>query len=190
MKAKYFRTPADLRTWFEQHHASAEELLVGYYKRDSGKPSITWPESVDEALCVGWNDGIRRRIDELSYSIRFTPRRSGSIWSAVNIKRVQVLTDEGRMLPAGLKAYAARRENKVGIYSYEQRPVEIPDPYATLFRQNPVAWEFFQSLPPSYRKTASWWILSAKTEATRLRRLEKLIEDSANRRRIDDRYRK
>jgi uncharacterized protein YdeI (YjbR/CyaY-like superfamily) len=190
MKATFFRSPPDLRQWFEKHHTTARELLLGYYKKGSGKPSITWPESVDEALCFGWIDGIRKSLDEISYTIRFTPRKPTSTWSAVNIKRVQVLTEQGLMQPAGLKAFEVRRENKVGIYSYEQRPVQFEEAYEKIFQQNPAAWQFFQTRPPSYRKTACWWVLSAKTEATRLRRLEKLIEESAGGRRLDDRYRR
>ena len=190
MKATFFRSPANLRQWFEKNHATARELLVGFYKKDSRKPSITWPESVDHALCFGWIDGVRKSLDAISYTIRFTPRRAGSIWSAVNIRRVQVLIEQGLMQPAGLKAFEARRENKVGIYSYEQRPVHFEAAYEKGFQQNPAACEFFQARPPSYRKAACWWVLSAKTEATRLRRLVKLIEESAAGRRLDDRYRK
>ncbi len=190
MKPSFFRAPSEFRAWLEKHHAVARELLVGFYKKGSEKPSITWPESVDEALCFGWIDGVRKNLDETSYTIRFTPRKSGSIWSAVNIKRVLVLIEQGRMQPAGLTAFEARRENRVGIYSYEQRPVQFEEAYEKQFRLNEVAWEFFQSRPPSYRKTACWWVLSAKTEVTRLRRLEKLIEESAQGRRLDDRYRR
>jgi uncharacterized protein YdeI (YjbR/CyaY-like superfamily) len=184
MKPKFFPLPVDWRKWLEENHATESELLVGFYKKGSGKPSITWPESVDEALCFGWIDGVRKGVDELSYTIRFTPRRTTSIWSAVNMKRVQVLTDEGRMRPAGLQAFAARRENKVGIYSYEQRPVELPEQYAKVFQQNAAAREFFENTPPGYRKTMTWWVISAKTEATRLKRLAKLIEESAAGRRM------
>jgi uncharacterized protein YdeI (YjbR/CyaY-like superfamily) len=190
MKVTFFRSQSDLRRWFEKNHSAGRELLVGYYKKASGKPSITWPESVDQALCFGWIDGIRRSLDEISYTIRFTPRKPTSTWSAVNIKRVQVLTEQGLMLPAGLKAFAARRENKSGIYSYEQRPVQFVEPYESILGQNKAALAFFLSQPPSYRKTACWWVLSAKTEATRLRRLEKLIEESKQGRRLDDRYRR
>lgn len=145
------------------------------YKKDSAKPSITWPESVDEALCVGWIGGIRKRVDHESYEIRFTPRRRGSIWSAVNIKRVEVLTNEGRMKPQGLKVFAARRENKSGIYAYEQPRAELGERFQSLLRQNKAAWQFFSSLPPSSRKTIAWWIVSAKQEATRQKRLRSLI---------------
>jgi uncharacterized protein YdeI (YjbR/CyaY-like superfamily) len=184
MKVTFFRSSADLRKWFAKHHAVALELWVGYYKKSTGERSITWPESVDEALCVGWIDGIRKSMDERRYMIRFTPRKAVSVWSAINIKRVQVLTKEGRMQPAGLKAFAARRENRSGIYSYEQRRPQLEEPYASLLRKNHAAWEFFQAQPPGYRKVAGWWIVSAKQEATRLKRLEKLIEASAHGRRI------
>jgi uncharacterized protein YdeI (YjbR/CyaY-like superfamily) len=184
MKPTFFRTPAEFRMWLTKHHGTADELLVGYYKKDSGKPSITWPDSVDEALCFGWIDGIRRSLDEHSYTIRFTPRRSGSIWSAINIKRAQGLAEQGRMRPAGLKAYQARTENKSGIYSYEQRSVKLANPYNTLLKKNKAAWRFFQEQPASYRKAAGWWIVSAKKEETRLKRLEKLAAFSAKGQRL------
>jgi uncharacterized protein YdeI (YjbR/CyaY-like superfamily) len=184
MKPSFFPTPADFRQWLAANHASARELLVGFYKRDSGRPSITWPESVDEALCFGWIDGVRKSLGEISYTIRFSPRKPTSIWSAVNIKRVEVLTSAGRMQPAGLKAFEARRENKSGIYSYEQRRDELEEPYAGVLKKNKAAWTFFQSQPQSYRKAAGWWVVSAKKEETRLRRLETLIKDSAEGRRI------
>lgn len=175
MKPTFFPSPADLRAWFERHHATARELLVGYHKVGSGLPSVTWPQSVDEALCYGWIDGIRKSIDDLSYMIRFTPRRPGSIWSSVNIKRAGELIEQGLMQPAGLKAYEARKENKVGIYSYEQRSVELPEPYNQLLQQNQAAWTYFLAQPASYRKAVSWWIISARQEETRLRRLERLV---------------
>jgi uncharacterized protein YdeI (YjbR/CyaY-like superfamily) len=179
MKPTFFRTPSDLRGWFDKHHATAAELLVGFYKKDSGTPSITWPESVDEALCVGWIDGIRKRLDDERYTIRFSPRRARSIWSAVNIKRAAVLIREGRMRPAGIAAFEARRENRSGIYSYEQRPETLDEPYGGRFRKNKAAWKFFQQQPASYRRAAIWWVISAKKEETRLKRLATLIEDSA-----------
>jgi uncharacterized protein YdeI (YjbR/CyaY-like superfamily) len=178
MNPTFFRSPADLRKWFDEHHATATELLVGFHKKDSGKPSITWPESVDEALCVGWIDGIRRRVDEASYTIRFTPRRSRSVWSAVNIKRAQDLTGQGRMRPAGLEAFAARQENRSGIYSYEQRGDTLVEPYAGTLKRNKTAWKFFQAQPRSYQKAAIWWVVSAKKEETRLKRLASLIDHS------------
>jgi uncharacterized protein YdeI (YjbR/CyaY-like superfamily) len=184
MKLRHFATPKALRDWFAENHATEKELWIGYYKVGTGRPSVTWPESVDEALCVGWIDGVRRSVDESSYAIRFTPRRKTSTWSTVNIARVKVLSKEGRMRPEGLEAYDARKENKVGIYSYEQRPADLPAPYSTILKRNKKAWSYFQAQPPSYRKVATWWILSAKKEETRITRLEKLIDDSAHGRRF------
>ncbi|HBB87055.1 MAG TPA: bacteriocin-protection protein [Blastocatellia bacterium] len=179
MPPKFFKSPSDFRKWLAAHHANAKELLVGFYKKDTGKQSITWPESVDEALCFGWIDGIRRRIDDDSYSIRFTPRKTSSTWSAVNIARAKELSREGRMAAAGENAFVARKENRSGIYSYEQRSAELIEPYAGKLRRNKAAAKFFASQPPSYRKAANWWVISAKQEETRLRRLEKLISLSA-----------
>jgi uncharacterized protein YdeI (YjbR/CyaY-like superfamily) len=184
MKFTFFRRPADFRKWLERNHATARELLVGFHKKDSGKPSVTWQESVDEALCFGWIDGVRKRVDEASYTIRFTPRKPTSTWSAINIGRVEVLTREGRMTPAGLKAYAARRENRSGIYSYEQRSAELPEPYAGMLRKNGAAWRFFEAQPPGYRKLMSWRIVSAKKEETRLKRVQELIAASKEGRRL------
>jgi uncharacterized protein YdeI (YjbR/CyaY-like superfamily) len=180
----YFPSPAALRAWFRANHAKAEELWVGYHKKGSGRPSVTWPESVDEALCVGWIDGIRKTIDADRYTIRFTPRRNGSIWSAVNIRRVKALSDEKRMRAAGLKAYAARLENRSGIYAYEQRRDELEEPYAGRMKTHRAAWEFFTAQPPGYRKVIGWWIVSAKREETRLQRLQKLIEMSEKGKRL------
>ncbi len=180
----YFRTPADLRKWFRANQATAEELWVGFYKKDSGKPSITWPESVDEALCVGWIDGIRKTLGADSYTIRFTPRRKGSIWSAVNVARVNVLAAEKRMRPTGVKAFAVRQENKSGIYSYEQRRDQLEEPYASLLRKNRAAAEFFEQQPPSYRRMMGWYIVSAKKEETRLERLTRVIDASAKGQRL------
>jgi len=170
--------------WLEKNHATATELWVGFYKRDSGKPSITWQESVDQALCFGWIDGIRKRVDKITYKIRFTPRRRSSIWSAINIKRAEELARQKRMRPAGLKAFAARIENKSGIYSYEQRTTELAEPYATHLKKNKAAWNFFGMQPPSYRKMIGWWIVSAKKEETRIARLAKLIRESAKGKRL------
>ncbi len=175
MEPVFFATPAEMRAWFAEHAATARELLVGFRKVGSGQPSITWPQSVDEALCFGWIDGVRLRRDETSYTIRFTPRRKGSIWSAVNIGRVATLQAEGRMQPAGQAAFAARKENKSAIYAYENKPAELPGPLLEILRANPAARAFFEAQPPSYRRTAIWQIVSAKQEATQRRRLEKLI---------------
>ncbi len=180
MKPTFFRTPADFRRWLTQHHAARTELLVGFYKKDSGKPSLTWPESVDQALCFGWIDGLRKSIDAVSYSIRFTPRKPGSLWSQVNLKRAQALIQLGQMQPAGLKAYEARRANKSGLYSYEQRSLELAEPYRGHLEANPAAWAFYQAQPASYRQAVNWWIVSAKQAETRLRRLEKLVAASAS----------
>jgi uncharacterized protein YdeI (YjbR/CyaY-like superfamily) len=186
MKPTFFPTPAAFRAWLEQHHASADVLWVGYHKKGSGKPSMTWPESVDEALCYGWIDGLRKSVDDSRYAIRFTPRKPGSTWSGVNIKRAQVLIEQGLMQPAGLKAYQARKENKSGVYSYEQRSVNLEEPYEQLLKENEAAWSFFHAQPASYRKAVSWWVLSAKKEETRLKRLEKLIAYSAQGQRIPE----
>ena len=183
-KPRFFQTPADFRKWLQKNHAAAIELWVGFYRKDSGKLSIAWPESVDEALCFGWIDGIRNRVDEISYKIRFTPRRRGSIWSTINIKRARELTKEKRMHTAGTRAFEARREYKSGIYSYEQRTVELPEPYASALKKNKSAWRFFKTQPPSYRKMMSWYILSAKKEETRAQRVNKLIAASAKRKRL------
>ena len=186
MKALFFQTSAAFGSWLEQHQAKAEAVWVGYYKKGSGKPSIKWSESVDEALCYGWIDGVRQGIDDISYRIRFTPRKPGSIWSSVNIKRAQALIEQGRMQPNGLKAYRARKENKSGIYSYEQRSVDLEEPYNGLLKKNDAAWRFFQVQPASYRKAVSWWIISAKKQETRLNRLEKLIANSVQRQRLPE----
>ena len=174
----FFRSPAELRRWFARHHAAEKELFVGFYKKGSGTPSITYAEAVDEALCVGWIDGVRHSLDAERYTNRFTPRRPQSTWSAVNIKRVAALTAEGRMQPAGLAAFAQRKRNTPGTYSYENRPRALPEPYAARFRAHKRAWTFFESQPAGYRRTATWWVLSAKKEETRLQRLDALIADA------------
>jgi len=184
MKIQYFKTPADLRKWFEKHHETEPELQVGFYKKDSGKMSITWPESVAQALCFGWIDGIRRSVDADSYTIRFTPRKRTSTWSSINIKMAQDLIKKDLMKPAGLAAFAARRENKSGIYAYEQREANIPEPYLSKLKKNKAAYKFFEEQPAGYRKQISWWVVSARKEETRLSRLAKLIEVSANGRRL------
>lgn len=176
---RFFPTPADFRAWLEEHHATARELWVGYFKKGTGEPSVTWPETVDEALCFGWIDGLRKSLDDRAFTIRFTPRKPTSIWSAVNVSRVEVLTAEGRMRSAGLAAFALRRENRSGVYSFEQRSVELPAAYAARLAEHAAAEEFFGSRPPSYRKAAIWWVVSAKQEATREKRLATLTELSA-----------
>jgi uncharacterized protein YdeI (YjbR/CyaY-like superfamily) len=185
MRPTFFATAAEFRRWLKQHHRSERELWVGFHKKSSGRPSLTWPESVDEALCFGWIDGVRRTIDSESYAIRFTPRKRGSIWSAVNTRRAEEFIREGRMQPAGLRAFEARDPAKSGVYSFEQRRgARLSAEAEARFRANPAAWRFFESQPPGYRRTAVWWVVSAKREATRARRLETLIDDSAAGRRI------
>jgi uncharacterized protein YdeI (YjbR/CyaY-like superfamily) len=181
----FFSTPADFRRWLSTNYKNIRELWVGFYKKGSGRPSMTWPESVDEALCVGWIDGLRKTIDGQSYRIRFTPRKPTSNWSAVNIGRVQELTRQGRMRPAGLKAFELCAEKKSGIYSYENRHAAVLSKSAERkFRAHLAAWEFFQRQPAGYRKTTIWWVMSARREETRQKRLKTLIADSAARRRI------
>ena len=181
----FFATPEEFRAWLEEHHADATEVLVGFYKKSSGKPTMTWSESVDEALCFGWIDGVRRSIDDESYTIRFTPRRPRSTWSAVNIERAKQLTRLGRMTPAGLEAFEARPDDASMVYSYEQRhAAALAAGHEREFRANEAAWEFFQKQPPSYRKAAIWWVVSAKKEETRRKRLATLIGDSAEGRRV------
>ena len=185
MKPTFFAEPADFRAWLEENHERAAELWVGFHKKATGRPSITWPEAVDEALCFGWIDGIRRSLGDESYMIRFTPRKPRSTWSAVNIARAKELVAEGRMRPAGLAAFEARSDERSAIYSYEQRHgAKLAPDEEREFRANSRAWEFFHAQAPSYRKPALWWVVSAKREETRARRLRTLIEDSANGRRL------
>jgi len=181
---RFFKTPAAFRKWLAANHAKSKELWVGFYKKDSGELSITWPESVDEALCFGWIDGVRKSLDSQSYVIRFSPRKPNSIWSAVNMRNVERLINADRMQPAGMRAYEARKEFRSGIYSYEQRSPELVEPYATTLKSNTTAWKFFSAQPPGYRKMMNWWIVSAKREETRLARLSRLIEASENSERI------
>ncbi len=179
MKIKFFKTPNDFRKWLETHYSGATELWVGFYKKGTGKTSITWPEAVDQALCFGWIDGLRKSLDTESYTIRFTPRRPRSTWSAINIARVEELTGQGLMTPAGAAAFQLRTENKSGIYSYEQRSADLPEQEANKLKANRKAWDFYASQSAWYRKTVNWWVVSAKREETRIKRLEKLIEYSA-----------
>ena len=172
----FFAKPEDFRRWLKVHHQNTSEQWVGFYKRGSGRPSITWPESVDEALCVGWIDGLRKTIDAESYKIRFTPRKKTSNWSAVNIGRVRELTKLGRMQPAGVKAFELRKEEKSGIYAYENRKSAVlGKAEEKQFRARPKAWDFFQRQPEGYRKLMTWQVISGKKEETRQKRLKKLI---------------
>jgi len=181
MTATYFATPAEFRAWLEDHHAGETELWVGFYKTGTGQPSITWPEAVDQALCFGWIDGVRKRVDDERYTIRFTPRRARSVWSTVNIKRVAELQKLGRMRPAGLEAFARRTEERSNVYAYEQKEDATLDAADERhFQANDAAWTFFQAQPNGYRKAAIWWVVSAKKDDTRRKRLTTLIEDSAS----------
>jgi uncharacterized protein YdeI (YjbR/CyaY-like superfamily) len=184
-KPTFFPTPSDFRAWLEAHHDKFSQLLVGFYKKDSGRPSITWPESVEVALCFGWIDGVRKSLDETSYTIRFTPRKPTSTWSSININLVRKLTKQGLMHPAGLKAFAARDEKKSGIYSYEQRKsARFTREQEKQFRSNKAAWEFFRSQAPWYQRVTTYWVISAKREETKRKRLSELIEHSQRRRTI------
>jgi uncharacterized protein YdeI (YjbR/CyaY-like superfamily) len=172
----YFPSVEDFRTWLVDNHATVQEQWVGFFKKESGKPSITYPESVDEALCFGWIDGLRQKIDDEAYRVRFTPRKPGSTWSTVNIKRVEELTALGRMLPSGLAAFELRKEKAFGEFTYDNRSPEMPEPYAGLLEQNTAAWAYYQAQPPSYRKVVNWYVVAAKKEETRLKRLAELID--------------
>jgi uncharacterized protein YdeI (YjbR/CyaY-like superfamily) len=176
----FFATPAEFRAWLEENHATLRELRVGYYKVASGEPSLTWPESVDQALCFGWIDGVRHRLSDEAYAIRFTPRKPTSIWSAINVARVAELTKGGLMRPAGMRAFAARTAERTGIYSFERNEAaKLSKAQEKLLRDNRKAAAFFDAQPPWYRRTATHWVISAKQEGTRARRLAQLIEDSA-----------
>ncbi len=179
MEPRFFTSPAKFRQWLEKNHNSANELLLGFHKKSSGKKSITYAEALDEALCFGWIDGVRKNVDETSYTIRFTPRKPKSIWSNVNVRHVERLKKEGRMAEPGLAAYALRDPKRTGIYAFENRPKEFSPAYEKEFRANKAAWEFFQTVPPSFRNTCIFWVMSAKKEETQRRRLEQLIESSA-----------
>ncbi|MBL7973218.1 MAG: YdeI/OmpD-associated family protein [Prolixibacteraceae bacterium] len=183
-EAKFFSAPSEFRKWLQEHHRTESVLLVGFYKVSTGKPSMTWSESVDEALCFGWIDGIRRSIDEESYCIRFTPRNPKSNWSAVNIRKVEEMTRQGKMFPAGLAAFEKRSEVRAGTYSYENRPEKLDAGLESRFQEEPEAWEFFTSQAPSYQKVMIYWVMSAKQEQTRASRLSKLIEFSALKERV------
>ncbi|MGG9972018.1 YdeI/OmpD-associated family protein [Ferruginibacter sp. SUN002] len=184
MTPTFFTTQDSFRKWLKKYHDKETELLVGFYKIGSGKTSMTWSESVDQAICFGWIDGLRRSINEESYSIRFTPRKSSSIWSAVNIKKVEELNKLGLMTPEGLKAFALRTENKSRIYAHEKGPELLAPAYEKLFKKNRPAWKFFNLQPPSYKKVMLHWIMCAKQEKTRLSRLQKTIQISEQQKRM------
>ncbi|MEP7055884.1 MAG: YdeI/OmpD-associated family protein [Actinomycetota bacterium] len=166
------------REWLARHHGTETEVCVGFYKTGTGRPSMTWPQSVDEALCYGWIDGVRRRIDETSYQIRFTPRKRRSTWSAVNVRRITELAELGLVEPAGMAAFEQRTEGNTSVYSYENPPADLPTEYAETFHADSLAWNFFSAQAPSYRRACIWWVVSAKQAATRQKRLATLIEQS------------
>ena len=181
----FFTTPGELRAWFERYHAVAPELLVGYWKRHTGRSGVTHAEAIEQALCFGWIDSVGRRIDDDRYQVRFTPRRTGSVWSAVNVDTVARLTEQGLMRPAGRQAFETRRPDRVAVYSYEQ-PADARFDEAQLarLRADDAAWAWFSAQPPSYRRAATHWVVSAKRADTRERRLQQLIEDAAQGRRV------
>ncbi|HLO57886.1 MAG TPA: YdeI/OmpD-associated family protein [Bacteroidales bacterium] len=180
----FFKNRDEFREWLQNHYKTKKELVVGFYKTKTGKPSMTWSESVDQALCFGWIDGIRRSIDDVSYSIRFTPRNPNSVWSSINIKKVEELTQKGLMTPEGLDAFNKRKPEKSGIYSFENKPGQLTPEMESQFKKETAAWDFFNLQAPSYRRTVIHWILSAKTETTRQNRLSKLIEASSDKKRL------
>lgn len=181
----FFENQFRFREWLEKNHDKEKELLVGFYKVDSGKASMTWSESVDQALCFGWIDGVRRSIDGESYCIRFTPRRPDSTWSAINIKKMRALSKAGLVKPEGRKAFALRKEEKSEIYSHEKTLAELSPVYVRQFKKNKIAWNFFTKQIPSYRKVIIHWIMSAKQEKTRQSRLEKAIIACGQQKRLE-----
>jgi uncharacterized protein YdeI (YjbR/CyaY-like superfamily) len=184
-EAKFFATSSALRAWFEENHQTEVELVVGFHKRGTSRESITWSQSVDEALCFGWIDGVRHSLGDAAYTIRFTPRRSTSNWSAINLARVASLTNLGRMRPAGLRAFEARKPEKTGVYSFERnKAARLTMPQEKRLRANRKAAAFFDAQPPWYRRTVIHWVITAKREETRERRLSTLIRDSASGRRV------
>lgn len=185
MEPSFFTTKEEFREWLKKHHATEKELLAGFYKTGSGKPSMSWSESVDQALCFGWIDGVRKSIDHESYSIRFTPRKPGSIWSLINIRKVDELSKAGLMMPEGQKAFDLRKEERSGVYSHENGDISLAPAYKIQFTTHKTAWDFFEAQPPSYKKVMIHWIMSAKQEKTRLSRLEKVIAKSEQLRRLE-----
>ena len=176
----FFATPDELRAWLAEHHEARDELWVGFHKKATGRASVTWQQAVDQALCFGWIDGVRKSLGDESYKIRFTPRKSRSTWSAINVRRYGELLAAGLVAPAGVAAFERRAEDRTAIYSYENRDKAVfEDEQEGRFRADAAAWEWFQAQPPSYRRTATYWVVSAKRPETRERRLTRLIEDSA-----------
>lgn len=183
-KLRFFRSSTELRRWLEKNHDKAQVLWIGFHRKDSGKGGITYAQALDEALCYGWIDGIRKKLDDSSFTIRFTPRKKSSIWSRVNIGHIERLTREGRMMPSGTAAYEAKDESKSGIYSFERGPAELPPEMQERFRKRARAWKYFQSQPPYYRKIATWYVIGAKRDDTREKRLSSLIDHSAREMRL------
>jgi uncharacterized protein YdeI (YjbR/CyaY-like superfamily) len=185
MEAEFFDTPAELRAWFEQHHETAPELFVGYWKKGSGRTGVTHPQAIEQALCFGWIDSVSRTIDDRRYRVRFTPRRKGSVWSAINVAKIAELTAAGLMHPAGRRAFEQRKPDQAAVYSYEQ-PADavLDDPQTARFRADDAAWQWFSAQSPSYRRAAVHWVVSAKRAETRERRLAQLIADSAAGRKV------
>ena len=179
MKPLFFKSQSEFRKWLEKHHAQEKELIVGFYKKNSGKASITYPEALDEALCFGWIDGVRKRLSDEAYVQRFSPRKSKSIWSNINVRHIERLKKLGRMAPAGVAAYALRDPKRTGIYSFENRPREFSPDLEKKFRSNKKAWQFFEQQPPSIKRVLIFWVMGGKQEETRQRRLAQLIESSA-----------
>lgn len=184
MEPLFFSTQLKFRAWLKKNHNKETALLVGFYKVTSGKESMTWPQSVDEALCYGWIDGVRKSIDEIAYTIRFTPRKKNSIWSAINIRKMEELIQKGVMQQAGLDAFKHRKDSKSAIYTYENAPVVLDKQFEKKFKANKAAWAYFKSKAPSYQRTAISWVMNAKQEKTRIKRLETLIKDSEENRSI------
>jgi len=184
MKPTFFSSALEFHRWLASNHDSSYELLLGFHKKTSGLKSITYPEALDEALCFGWIDGVRRNLNETSYTIRFTPRKPKSIWSLVNVRHVERLKKAGRMRSSGLAAFERRDAKRTGIYSFENRPKELSPEFQKLFRANKKAWEFFKAEPPYIKRTVAFWVMSAKKEETRIRRLQQLIEGSAKGKRM------
>jgi uncharacterized protein YdeI (YjbR/CyaY-like superfamily) len=183
-KVRHFPGPAAFRRWLEAHHARSTELWVGFHNKASGLGGLSYAEALDEALCFGWIDGVRRKVDQDSYTNRFTPRKRGSIWSNVNVRHAERLVAEGRLRPAGLAAFEARLASRTGVYSFERRPERLPPGLERRLRASAAAWAFWSVQPPGYRRVATWWVVSAKQEETRERRLARLLADSAAGRRL------
>ncbi|MGG5210066.1 YdeI/OmpD-associated family protein [Chryseobacterium sp. MIQD13] len=184
MTPTFFATKEEFRKWLEENHTKEKEILVGFYKKGTGKPSMNWSESVDQALCFGWIDGVRRSLDSESFSNRFTPRKPNSNWSIINIRKVEELTKAGLMTLEGQKAFEARKEEKTGIYSHEKENIILDPVYEAQFKIYENAWNFFEKQAPSYKRTVIHWLMSAKQEKTRLSRLEKVIRESEQLKRL------